>query len=276
MSELRITILKNDAPWGPFTRRQIEEGLLRGDFTRQDLAHAPGVREWRPLGEVLDHVEESAVLPPLPKSGEVIASKAPAIRAPPPILSAPPVNASFFHGGPGSCRAADDRTGSPVGVPPTIPRNSLLPASFISRFIAFLIDCAILFVPLVLLFIVGAVLLEVGGAWENIDHESRMQEWALLKRNLTRLFFLVAFGLGWVYAAGLESSPWQATMGKRWMGLKVTDLQGSRMGFLCATGRHAAKYLSALPCFLGFIMAIFSSRGMALHDRLAGTRVVRK
>jgi uncharacterized RDD family membrane protein YckC len=59
------------------------------------------------------------------------------------------------------------------------------------------------------------------------------------------------------------------------MGLKVTDARGERMTFLRATGRYMAKYLSALPCFLGFIMALLSSRGRALHDRLSGTRVVR-
>ena len=50
---------------------------------------------------------------------------------------------------------------------------------------------------------------------------------------------------------------------------------GERISFLRATGRYAAKYLSALPCFLGFIAALFSSRRLALHDRLADTRVVR-
>jgi uncharacterized RDD family membrane protein YckC len=30
-----------------------------------------------------------------------------------------------------------------------------------------------------------------------------------------------------------------------------------------------------LPCFLGFIMALFSSRNLTLHDRIAGTRAVR-
>jgi len=257
ISGLGITILKNNVPWGPFTRQQIEEGLLRGDFTRQDLAHAPGVKEWRPLGEVLDHVEGSTVLPPIPKNGEAVEAKASAMPAPPPIL-------------PEASQA--------VLVTPLVEEEPvrLIPASIIPRFIAFLIDCAILFVPLVLLFAMGAVLLEVGGAWEGIDHESRMQEWVLLKRNLTHLFFLVAIGLGWIYAAGLEASRWQATVGKRWVGIKVTDGRGHRVGFLCATGRHLAKYLSALPCFLGFIMALFSSRGLALHDRLAGSRVVEK
>ncbi len=257
MSGLGITVLKNNVPWGPFTRQQIEDGLARGDFTRSDLAHAAGVKEWRPLGEVIDHVEESTVLPPIPGRSGSGGPKAPAIPAPPSI---PP----------------EPNKPAPVAPPVEEEPAGLIPASFILRFIAFLMDCAILFVPLVLLFAVGAALLEVGGAWEGIDHESRMQEWVLLKRNLTHLFFLVAIGLGWIYAAGLEASRWQATVGKRWMGIKVTDGRGQRIGFLCATGRHLAKYLSALPCFIGFIMALFSSRRLALHDRLAGTRVVKQ
>ncbi len=252
MSSLGITVLKNNVPWGPFTRQQIEEGLIRGDFTRQDLAHAAGVREWRPLGEVLAHVEESTVLPPVPVP---VSGNQGVSVAKPPVIPVPTLPIAQV-----------------VGEEPV----DLIPASFILRSIAFLIDCAFLFVPLMVVFALGALVLEVSGAWENIDHESRMQEWVLLKRNLHHLFLLVAIGLGWFYVAGLEASRWQATVGKQWMGMKVTDLQGKRIGFLRATGRHAAKYLSALPCFLGFIMALFSSRGMALHDRLAGTRVVRK
>ncbi len=156
------------------------------------------------------------------------------------------------------------------------PEVRLPAAPFIPRGIALLIDCAILFVPVAILFVLGTLAIEIPGAWGHIDHESRMQEWALLERNTRRLAWLVAVGFGWFYGAGLECSRWQATVGKRWMGIKVTDAQGGRLGFLRATGRYAAKYLSALSCFLGFIAALFSSRGLALHDRLAGTRVVKK
>ncbi len=103
-----------------------------------------------------------------------------------------------------------------------------------------------------------------------------MEEWELLRQNIHRLFWLDAIGFGWLYGAGLESSTAQATVGKRWMGIKVTDVHGERLGFLRATGRCAAKYLSALPCFLGFMAALFNSRGLALHDWLSGTRVVRR
>jgi uncharacterized RDD family membrane protein YckC len=73
----------------------------------------------------------------------------------------------------------------------------------------------------------------------------------------------------------LESSPWRGTIGKQIMGLVVTDTAGQRLSFLRATGRHAAKYLSALPLFLGFMAALFNAQRLTWHDRLAGTRVVR-
>jgi uncharacterized RDD family membrane protein YckC len=110
-------------------------------------------------------------------------------------------------------------------------------------------------------------------------HESAQavtEQWDLLKRNAWNMAAYLAIGCGWLYAAWWESSARQATIGKRWTGLRVVDDQGERLSFLRATGRYAGKYLSALPCFLGFIMALFNSRGRALHDLLAGTRVVRE
>ena len=151
----------------------------------------------------------------------------------------------------------------------------LTPAPFIPRTFAFVIDCAVLFVPIVVLMLLSAATIQFQGWWERTDAESMRQEWILWNRNFHQLLLLVAIGLGWVYGAGLECSHWQATMGKRWVGIKVTDAQGERLGFLQATGRHFGKYLSAFPCFLGFMVALFSSRGMAWHDRLADTRVVR-
>jgi uncharacterized RDD family membrane protein YckC len=60
------------------------------------------------------------------------------------------------------------------------------------------------------------------------------------------------------------------------MGIVVTDGTGQRLHFLQASKRHAAKYLSALPLFAGFMAALFNPRRLAWHDRLAHTRVVAK
>ncbi len=85
--------------------------------------------------------------------------------------------------------------------------------------------------------------------------------------------FIVA--IGWLYEAILTSSSWQATVGKKILGLKVTDEMGNRISFARATGRHFAKIISVMTCFIGFIMAAFTARKRALHDMIAGTLVVR-
>jgi uncharacterized RDD family membrane protein YckC len=286
MAPLGITVLKNNVPWGPFSRAQIEDGLGRGDFTVKYLAHAPGLREWLPLGEVLDYVErsEGPRLPPVPGPRELPPVPEPALIKPePPVLPPPPLRPPILPA------LIPPALQQPAPTPPPIspvaekpeakpdfrPEVQLKPASFFPRAIAFLIDCAILFVPVAVLFAFGALGIWTQGWWGHADKESMNEGWELLRRNFFQLFLLVAIGFGWLYGAGLECSSSQATVGKRWMGIKVTDAQGERISFLRATARYAAKYLSALPCFLGFIMALFSSRGLALHDRLTDTRVVR-
>lgn len=79
----------------------------------------------------------------------------------------------------------------------------------------------------------------------------------------------------WLYYALMESSAKQATLGKMALGIVVTDLDGRRIGFGRATGRHFAKILSALIIGIGFLMVAFTARKQGLHDMLAGTLVVK-
>jgi len=85
---------------------------------------------------------------------------------------------------------------------------------------------------------------------------------------------LLVFG-SWLYEAFMESSSYQATLGKMIFGMKVTDLHGNRISFARATGRHFARWLSALILFIGYIMVGFTERKQGLHDLLAGTLVQR-
>ena len=86
-----------------------------------------------------------------------------------------------------------------------------------------------------------------------------------------------AFGtvVSWIYEAAMQSSSYQATLGKMALGLRVTDLEGGRISFGRATARHFSKWLSWMTFTIGFIIAGFSSRKQALHDLIAGTLVVR-
>jgi uncharacterized RDD family membrane protein YckC len=85
---------------------------------------------------------------------------------------------------------------------------------------------------------------------------------------------LEGFAIGWLYVALQESSSAQATLGKRLMGLKVTDEHGDRIGFGRATFRFFGELLSVAIAGVGFMMAGWTARRQALHDLLAGTLVV--
>jgi uncharacterized RDD family membrane protein YckC len=87
---------------------------------------------------------------------------------------------------------------------------------------------------------------------------------------------VLSFFAPWLYEAFMLSSEWQATVGKRAMSIVVTGLDGGRISFARATGRHFAKYISAFLLCIGFIMAAFTARKQALHDMIAETLVVHR
>ena len=87
--------------------------------------------------------------------------------------------------------------------------------------------------------------------------------------------FCVSLLIGWLYHAFLESSEWQATLGKKWCGLRVCDSQGERLTFVKATIRYVAKFISGASCYVGYFMAAFTGKKQALHDIIAGTLVVK-
>jgi uncharacterized RDD family membrane protein YckC len=82
--------------------------------------------------------------------------------------------------------------------------------------------------------------------------------------------------LSLLYWAGLESSPLQATLGKRLFGMKVTDLEGNRLAFRQAGWRLAGKVVTALTLGVGFLTVGFTKRNQALHDWLTDCLVVNR
>jgi len=87
------------------------------------------------------------------------------------------------------------------------------------------------------------------------------------------LIWLVAT---WLYFALMESSVRQATVGKRTMGLIVTDLSGRRISFGKATCRFLGRFFAWFPAGFGYLTLIFSEKRQGIHDMLAGTLVVTK
>ena len=65
------------------------------------------------------------------------------------------------------------------------------------------------------------------------------------------------------------------TPGKMLLGLKIVRTTGDQVGYGRALVRWIGQCLSLLPLGLGVLMAAFSRRKQALHDKIAGTYVVR-
>ena len=139
------------------------------------------------------------------------------------------------------------------------------------RLVAFVLD----------LFLVGILvgIIIIGPLLKNIAPSSSLRElWAFYTsgtRQAIALNLLVQMA-NWLYFASFESSRWQATPGKRALGLFVTDLAGKRVSFARASGRYFGKLLSEFIFFFGFLMAGFTKRKQALHDYLSGCLVLRK
>ncbi len=87
---------------------------------------------------------------------------------------------------------------------------------------------------------------------------------------------LLALVVGWLYYALMESSSYQATLGKMALDLKVTDLDKKPVSFLRASARFFGKILSGMILGIGFLMIAFTEKKQGLHDKLAGCLVIRK
>ena len=103
----------------------------------------------------------------------------------------------------------------------------------------------------------------------NIAFYDFTYEWIDFSNTLLSLF------LEFVYAAALESSKFQATVGKIITGIKVADQTGKRISFGRATARHFSKFLSALILGFGFLMVAWTQKKQGLHDKIAETIVIK-
>lgn len=78
----------------------------------------------------------------------------------------------------------------------------------------------------------------------------------------------------WVYFAAMEFSRWQATVGKRLMGLQVTNKKGAPISLLQSSVRSFARMLSGACLGLGYLLALVTPRHQCLHDLLASSLVL--
>jgi uncharacterized RDD family membrane protein YckC len=112
----------------------------------------------------------------------------------------------------------------------------------------------------------------LGGASAPADLGTALD---LLSRERAILLPLAAFlvVLAAVYAT-LAHALMGATLGKRALGVRVVSRHGTRPSLARAAIRSTVALVSAAVLGLGFLLALFTRSGRALHDLVAGTYVV--
>lgn len=129
-----------------------------------------------------------------------------------------------------------------TGLSGAVTVNSPRAAGFWIRVASFLVDLAILVVPVLLI-------------RDVVPLVGPLTTW-------------------WLYFAVSESSRWQGTVGKRLLRIRVTDVNGVQLRFGRSTARFFARFLSTLPLGAGYAMVALNANKQALHDFVASTRVV--
>lgn len=89
------------------------------------------------------------------------------------------------------------------------------------------------------------------------------------------LILIFLFSLYLLYPL-MESSKKQATLGKLLMGIVVVNVNGSRISFFRAFGRHLVKFGSTLFFFISIFLVIFRKKKQAYHDSATKTIVINK
>ena len=231
---MEVWIGRDGERHGPYPEDDVRQWLRSGRLSRDDLGWYEGLADWQPLSVLF---ADATPAPPAPP-------------AMPPDVPLPPARA----------RSLEDYAG------------------LWKRVAAYILDAIVLYIPSMLIQkmlgsdaaedILRQALLSAGGEPQALlaaQHAYYAAMWPAM---------LLCALLAWLYFAACESSVWQATIGKRALGIRVTDLHGQRISFARALGRYAAKFLSFLIAFIGVLMVAWTQRKQGLHDMLAGTLVL--
>jgi uncharacterized RDD family membrane protein YckC len=233
---MEIWIGRDGERHGPYQEEDVRQWLRSGQVSGGDLAWHEGLADWQPLSALFPEEVRNAA----PSTGDSHSPPAAPMQQLPQTTTA----------------ALEDHAG------------------FWKRVAAYILDLILLTIVFkVIGTFFGAPAAEEATKQAILGGTPPLEAYMQLYHNLW-FYNLLTTVLTWLYFAFCESSAWQATVGKLALGIRVTNLQGSRISFLRATGRFFAKYLSVLILCIGFVMVAFTRRKQGLHDLIADTLVL--
>ncbi len=253
---------------GPVTDEQLDE-LVRASKVRNDtLVWRDGMANWEPHAQARPGVAASPPIsaPPLgaastspTASGDVVCAECNQLF---------PRENTIQYGNAFVCAACKPKFVQRLREGAVLPgtETDMVYAGFWIRFLAKFVDGLILGVVLtipVLIWVFRSGISGAGGgqpAGMNLAFQGLIQLAYYTVFVVFNGFFLGKFG---------------ATPGKMALGLKVVTPDGGAISWGRAFGRTFSEILSSLICNIGYIIAAFDSQKRALHDHMAGTRVIK-
>lgn len=153
-------------------------------------------------------------------------------------------------------------------------------AGFWLRFVAFVIDWIIVYVlqSFVLVPFLAVLGITFASQMPDPDNITNAEAMGMVASIVAAgaVASLISTVVGVFYWTLMESSKYQATIGKLALGLRVTDMDGKNLDFVKALIRNLSKIISGLILLIGYIMAAFTEKRQGLHDIIANTLVVKK
>lgn len=131
-------------------------------------------------------------------------------------------------------------------------------AGFLRRTVAFVLDRS-------LIYFVSSVGIVAAAGPAGLEGDSELMVWSMSG----------AIALLFLYNPIMEASPWQGTLGKVAMGLKVVTATGQRIGILRAFARHLLAFFSSI-LLIGYLISAATARRQTLHDLGADCLVVNR
>lgn len=139
-------------------------------------------------------------------------------------------------------------------------------AGFWIRLLAYFIDAIIINIVVAIISFAAGALIGVAG---NSLHDS--EKVATIAGGVGAIIGLICV---FVYYVVFCSGRWQATPGKRMLGIHLITVGGEKVGGWLALGRYLAYIISSLPLGIGFFMIGWNEEKKGLHDMICKTRVI--
>ena len=133
-------------------------------------------------------------------------------------------------------------------------------APFLKRFAAFLIDNLIL--SMAITGVAGLGIIDIASGGQGTGSY------------VSAPYLIATIIISALYYILLHSSTWQATIGKRFMGIKVATVSGEQVTVGRAALRFIVMEVVSTILYIGYFFMFFTQKKQTLHDLAAKTVVI--